>query len=131
MSKHSILFLLFLPFFVVGQNSDSLQNTTSKIILDEKVEVLLNRHINLNKQKGLLGWRLQISSNTDREKAQKIRLQFLLDFPKISAYLSHQEPYFKVTIGNFHTKLQAKKVKDEIRKKYNSYIVPSEIVLYD
>ena len=48
-----------------------------------------------------------------------------------AAYLTHKEPYFKVTIGNFYTKLQAKKVKNEIRKKYNSYIVPSKIVIYD
>ena len=53
----------------------------------------------------------------------------LLDFPDILAYLSHKEPYFKVTIGNFYTKLEAKKVKQEISKKYNSYIVPSEIVI--
>ena len=84
--------------------------------MDKKVRALLNRHIKLNKQAGLMGWRLQIFSDTDREKAQKRRQKFLLDFPEISAYLTHKEPYFKVTIGNFYTKLQAKKVKNEIRK---------------
>ena len=131
MLKHLIPILLFSPFFIFGQNTDILQTSTTKIEMDKKVRALLNRHIKLNQQAGLMGWRLQIFSDTDREKAQKRRQKFLLDFPEISAYLTHKEPYFKVTIGNFYTKLQAKKVKNEIRKKYNSYIVPSKIVIYD
>ena len=131
MLKRLIPILLFSPFFIFGQNTDSLQTSAAKIEMDEKVGALLNRHIKLNKQTGLMGWRLQIFSDIDREKAQKRRKNFLLDFPEIPAYLTHKEPYFKVTIGNFYTKLQAKKVKNEIRKKYNSYIVPSKIVIYD
>ena len=131
MLKRLIPILLFSPFFIFGQNTDSLQTSAAKIQMDKKVGALLNRHIKLNKQTGLMGWRLQIFSDIDREKAQKRRKNFLLDFPEIPAYLTHKEPYFKVTIGNFYTKLQAKKVKNEIRKKYNSYIVPSKIVIYD
>ncbi len=131
MLKRLIPILLFSPFFIFGQNTDSLQTSAAKIEMDEKVGALLNRHIKLNKQTGLMGWRLQIFSDIDREKAQKRRKNFLLDFPKIPTYLTHKEPYFKVTIGDFYTKLQAKKVKNEIREKYNSYIVPSKIVIYD
>ena len=131
MLKRLIPILLFSPFFIFGQNTDSLQTSAPKIEMDEKVSALLNRHVKLNKQTGLMGWRLQIFSDIDREKAQERRKNFLLDFPEIPAYLTHKEPYFKVTIGNFYTKLQAKKVKNEIRKKYNSYIVPSKIVIYD
>ena len=129
MLKKIFYIFLFFPFFTFSQSVDTLQNSRAKIEMEEKVEALLNRHIKLNNQKGLMGWRLQIFSDTDREKAQKRRKQFLLDFPEIPAYLSHKEPYFKVTIGNFYTKLEAKKVKQEISKKYNSYIVPSEIVI--
>ena len=131
MLKRLIPILLFSPFFIFGQNTDSLEIAETNIQAEEKVNELLNRHKTLNKSKGLMAWRLQIFSDTDREKAQKRRKEFLLDFPEIPAYLTHKEPYFKVTIGNFYTKLQAKKVKNEIRKKYNSYIVPSEIVIYD
>ena len=131
MLKRLIPILLFSPFFIFGQNTDSLQTSAAKIQMDKKVGALLNRHIKLNKQTGLMGWRLQIFSDIDREKAQERRKNFLLDFPEIPAYLTHKEPYFKVTIGNFYTKLQAKKVKNEIKKKYNSYIVPSKIVIYD
>lgn len=129
MLRKTFYFFFFFPFFAFSQSVDTLQNSRAKIEMEEKVEALLNRHIKLNNQKGLMGWRLQIFSDTDREKAQKRRKQFLLDFPEIPAYLSHKEPYFKVTIGNFYTRLEAKKLKQEISKKYNSYIVPSEIVI--
>ena len=128
MLRKTFYFFFFFPFFTFSQSVDTLQNSRTKIEMEEKVEALLNRHIKLNNQKGLMGWRLQIFSDTDREKAQKRRKKFLLDFPEIRAYLSHKEPYFKVTIGNFYTKLEAKKAQQEINKKYNSYIVPSEIV---
>ena len=100
--------------------------------MEEKVGELLDRHIKLNKKrKGMLGWRLQIHSDTDREKAKKIRISFMLKFPEIPAYLVHKEPYFKVTVGDFYTRLEALKVQNEIRRRYTSYIVPSNINLVD
>ena len=125
------LYILFvcLPVFLIGQNPDSLQITQTILLGDRKVGALHERHVKLNKEKGVMGWRLQIYSDTDREKAQEARIKFLQNFPEIKAYMSHKSPYFKVVIGNFYTKLQAKKVQNEIRGKYNCYIVPSEIEL--
>ena len=123
-----ILFICF-PIFLIGQNTDSLQITQTTLLGDRKVEVLHERYIKLNKEKGVMGWRLQIYSDTEREKAQEVRIKFLQNFPEVKAYMSHKSPYFKVVIGNFYTKLQAKKVQNEIQNKYNCYIVPSEIEL--
>ena len=138
MLKRLIPILLFSPFFIFGQNTDSLQTSATKIEMDEKVDALLNRHIKLNKQPyqgvatGVMGWRLQLCFAGGREDARKLRIKFQLDFPEYKdVYEKHGNPYFKVTIGNFYTKLQAKKIKNEIRKKYCSYIVPSKIVIYD
>ena len=128
MKKYVTFFILF-PFFLIGQTSDSLNYSSSNpmIIADEKLNELVKRHVLLNKNKGLIGWRLQIFSNTDRKKSQKIRSEFIRFFPEIPSYLTHKEPYFKVVVGDFYTKLQAKKVKQKIISKYNSYIVPSTI----
>tara|TARA_B100000902_G_scaffold36714_2_gene43874 strand:- start:22608 stop:23009 length:402 start_codon:yes stop_codon:yes gene_type:complete len=128
MKKYVTFFILF-PLFVIGQNTDSLNHNSSNPMIkaDKKLDNLIKRHVLLNKDKGLIGWRLQIFSNTDRKKSQKIRSEFLRFFPEIPAYLTHKEPYFKVVVGDFYTKLQAKKVKQKIITKYNSYIVPSII----
>ena len=131
MSKSLLAFFLFSSLFAFGQTNsktDSSESAITNIEMEEKVGELLDRHKKLNKKrKGILGWRLQIHSDTEREKAKKVRLAFMLKFPEIPAYLDHKEPYFKVTVGDFYTRLQALKVKSEIRKKYTSYIVPSNI----
>ena len=131
MIKYLFTIFLFSSFCAIGQTNsktDSTESAITNIEMEEKVGELLDRHIKLNKKrKGILGWRLQIHSDTDREKAKKIRISFMLKFPEIHAYLDHKEPYFKVTVGDFYTRLEALKVQNEIRKKYTSYIVPSNI----
>ena len=126
---------MFSSFYAIGQTNsktDSTESALTNIEMEEKVGELLDRHIKLNKKrKGMLGWRLQIHSDTDREKAKKIRISFMLKFPEIPAYLVHKEPYFKVTVGDFYTRLEALKVQNEIRRRYTSYIVPSNINLAD
>ncbi len=126
---------MFSSFYAIGQTNsktDSTESAITNIEMEEKVGELLDRHIKLNKKrKGMLGWRLQIHSDTDREKAKKIRISFMLKFPEIPAYLVHKEPYFKVTVGDFYTRLEALKVQNEIRRRYTSYIVPSNINLAD
>jgi|TARA_B100000959_G_scaffold100127_1_gene105876 hypothetical protein len=129
MIKQLYILFICLPIFLIGQNTDSLHITQTTLLGDRKVEVLHERYIKLNKEKGVMGWRLQIYSDTEREKAQEVRIKFLQNFPEVKAYMSHKSPYFKVVIGNFYTKLQAKKVQNEIQSKYNCYIVPSEIEL--
>ena len=129
MIKQLYILFICLPIFLIGQNTDSLHITQTTLLGDRKVEVLHERYLKLNKEKGVMGWRLQIYFDTEREKAQEVRIKFLQNFPEVKAYMSHKSPYFKVVIGNFYTKLQAKKVQNEIRGKYNCYIVPSEIEL--
>ncbi len=131
MIKYLFTIFLFSSFCAIGQTNsktDSTESAITNIEMEEKVGELLDRHIKLNKKrKGILGWRLQIHSDTDREKAKKIRISFMLKFPEIPAYLDHKEPYFKVTVGDFYTRLEALKVQNEIRRRYTSYIVPSNI----
>ena len=131
MIKYLFTIFLFSSFCAIGQTNsktDSTESAITNIEMEEKVGELLDRHIKLSKKrKGILGWRLQIHSDTDREKAKKIRISFMLKFPEIPAYLDHKEPYFKVTVGDFYTRLEALKVQNEIRRRYTSYIVPSNI----
>ena len=131
MIKYLFTIFLFSSFCAIGQTNsktDSTESAITNIEMEEKVGELLDRYIKLNKKrKGILGWRLQIHSDTDREKAKKIRISFMLKFPEIHAYLDHKEPYFKVTVGDFYTRLEALKVQNEIRRRYTSYIVPSNI----
>ncbi|MBP8959130.1 MAG: SPOR domain-containing protein [Bacteroidales bacterium] len=94
------------------------------------VDTLLSRYILLNKLRGgLEGFRIQIyrSSNRNaREESNKVRAQFIVDFPDIPSYIEYDKPgYFLVRVGDFRTKMEGTKTLYMIRNKYpNAYMVP-------
>lgn len=79
----------------------------------------------------LSGYRIQIaaySGTNSRAQAESARSSFTSLFPYTQAYLIYAEPYFKVRVGNYHTRLQAYKDLETIRETYPSaYIVPDKI----
>lgn len=77
------------------------------------------------------GYRIQItaySGNNSRNRAEAERASFKANFPGISVYLSYSEPYFKIRVGNYLTRLEAYKDLKRIQLTYpNAYIVPEKI----
>ena len=63
-----------------------------QIIQDEKVDLLVSKHIQINQnKKGIEGYRIQIffdSGNNSKTKAQSIYEGFKAKYPDIRAYLS-------------------------------------------
>lgn len=74
------------------------------------------------------GYRIQINFGQDRNAAMKVRSDFSLKYPGISNYMSYQQPYFKVNVGDFRTKLEAVKNLNLIRKAYpGAFVVNDKI----
>lgn len=77
------------------------------------------------------GYRIQItaySGTNSRNRAEAERAAFKANFPGISVYLSYSEPYFKIRVGNYLTRLEAYKDLKRIQLTYpNAYIVPEKI----
>jgi hypothetical protein len=105
------------------------------IFQDLSVDTLLSRYImanTLSEGGDMKGWRIQIyrSSNRNaREESNKLRAEFMIEFPKIASYADYAEPgYFLVRVGDFRTILEGTKSLYMIRKKYpNAYMVPCNI----
>jgi hypothetical protein len=108
------------------------------IFQDASIDTLLSRYI-LSKKLlggGMEGFRIQIyrSSNRNaREESNKIRAQFMVDFPDIPSYIEYEKPgYFLVRVGNFRTRMEGTKTLYLIRRKYpDAYIVPCIISFSD
>lgn len=101
-----------------------------------EIDTLISRYILANKKLGggMEGYRIQIyrSSNRNaREESNKIRAQFMVDFPDIPSYAEYERPgYFLVRVGDFRTKMEGTKTLYMIRRKYpNAYMVPCIINL--
>lgn len=77
------------------------------------------------------GYRIQIAAYSgvnSKSQAESARNSFNNLFPYTRAYLIYSEPYFKVRVGNYYTRLQAYKDLENIRETYPSaYIVPDKI----
>ena len=79
----------------------------------------------------LNGFRIQIAAYSgvnSKSQAEVARNTFNSLFPYTRSYLIYNEPYFKVRVGNYHSRLQAHKDLETIRLTYPSaYIVPDKI----
>lgn len=77
------------------------------------------------------GYRIQIAAYSgvnSKSQAENAKNSFNNLFPYTKAYLIYNEPYFKVRVGNYFTRLQAYKDLETIKLTYPSaYIVPDKI----
>jgi len=115
MRKVLPFFLFFLP--LLGLSSES-----SVIFLqDPRVEVLLRRNIESNRGVTVDGFRINIffqSGNLSRSNALATQATFSEQFPEIKSYVSFEEPYFRVNVGNFRTRLEAEAALENLRRFY-------------
>jgi hypothetical protein len=121
------LILLFLSLFQA--------NSLAQVVVhaDDKVADLLEKHIQINKNISgkLIGFCVQIcfeSGNNSRERAEKVRMAFLSKYPKNSAYLSFKEPNFRVRVGDFRTRAEARGFREKILADFpQGFVVKDEV----
>ena len=132
MKKVFFLFIL-LPFLSVSQTDTTLSENGSITSINEKgINVLVKKYKNLLKAKtGVEGWRVQIIFKTKKEEIQQLQIAFIKLYPEIPAYLGYEEPYYKVRVGDCKTRLEALKIKHQIRENFpGAYLVPEIINFY-
>jgi len=67
------------------------------------------------------GWRVQVYFGTGhnaRQSAERVRAQFMAQYPGIPVYIIYQQPYFKVRVGNFVDRIAASKFLFLIKEDY-------------
>lgn len=75
----------------------------------------------------LKGYRVQVFLG-DRTKAEEVRRQFMTRHTDTPAYLSYLAPNFRIRVGDLRTKLEAEKLREQLREEYPGlYVVPDEI----
>ena len=77
------------------------------------------------------GYRIQIAAYSgvnSKSQAEYAKNSFNNLFPYTKAYIIYTEPYFKVRVGNYYSRLQAYRELENIKLTYPSaYIVPDKI----
>jgi len=122
-----VLSMCFVTQLVFSQeNSDSLKIiSTTKMVKDHRIDALGETYKSTFKLKG---YRVQIHSGNKKQPANSTRASFSRIHSKTKAHLYYEQPYYKVRVGDFKTKLEALKYKNFINKEFpNSFIVKDEI----
>ncbi len=120
-----MLSLLFVKVF--SQDTGKL----NVILHDLRIERLVDKHIAINKEKETIsGYRIQICSSANRNLALEIKAELQLGYPDLKSYLSYHQPYYKLRIGDYHTRLEAEKHRQLIIGDYkDAFIVSDEIFI--
>lgn len=123
---------LFIMLFVLAASGAGAQNKHAEIIQDRKVDILVDKYIYLNRhQITLSGWRIQIffdsGANSKRKASEVLRL-FNERYPESQAYLSFKEPYYRVRVGDFRTRLEAEGFLRKIHAQYPNAFATSDLI---
>lgn len=99
----------------MAQTSDS-DNFHLQVIKDSRLDVLVQKQVNLNMLAlhHVSGYRIQVISTMDRARALAAKAKLLNMFPAQPCYLSYQSPYFRVRIGNFRNRNDAKVLESQL-----------------
>jgi hypothetical protein len=127
-NKLTILFFVWLSGIYVATAQNS---TFVKVKSDPSVDSLIERNIEANKAaNGIQGYRVQIFFGSERKAANDAKTKFLQMMPEEEVYLIYQQPYFKVRVGDYRTRLEAEAVYRKLLYDFEKvFIIPDKINL--
>lgn len=82
---------------------------------DCDINFLLNAHYDKNKNCDVAdGYRVQIMNSSNRDDVYAKKAEVYSHFTDFKGYIIYDQPYYKLRIGDFLTKLEARKHLDQI-----------------
>jgi SPOR domain len=66
------------------------------------------------------GYRLQIMYSNDKAEVMAAKTKFYQLFPSVRAYVHYEQPYYKLRVGDFKTRLDVARALDQISLSYPS-----------
>jgi hypothetical protein len=126
------LFAFFYSVIITAQEITTSTPDSSIIITkDARLDELISKQREQNIiNPNMHGYRIQIYFGGVRQKASEVKLEFVSKFPDVPAYLSYQQPNFKVRVGDYRSRFEAQKFLKSIEGIFPTcFIVPDEVKL--
>lgn len=110
-------------FVLIGLSSFS-QTDSNDIVVhkDPRIELLIKKQIEINEittrnsRRFVDGYRIQVISTNNRNKAMEAKTKIYQRFPELKAYLMYQSPFFRLKVGNFMEREEAENYLQDILK---------------
>ncbi len=127
-----IFIIVFLAGLLGNLFAQNIDKNSTVIINDARIDSLLQLHIEYNrKYPTFQGYRVQIlkvSGNDALETIEKSKTDFLEKHENTPVYLTFNEPYYRVRVGDFRTRLDAERFLKKIGKEYpGAWVIQDEI----
>ncbi|TNF48658.1 MAG: SPOR domain-containing protein [Bacteroidetes bacterium] len=93
---------------------------------------------NFIKQRGMIippatspqmsGYRVQLIFDSNKKIVDDARSKFISQHPKIDTYISYSAPHFTLKVGDFRSKQDAEKIKDELMRDFPTCFIVKETI---
>ncbi|MDP9046859.1 MAG: SPOR domain-containing protein [Bacteroidota bacterium] len=116
----------FLPAISFAQTRGKVE-----VVKDPLIDTLIARRPTLNRsnlntgEETTYGYRVQIFFGSNRQAAYNAQEKFREEYPELRTYITYTEPNFKVQAGDFRTRLEAERLRNELTQMFNSLFVIS------
>ncbi|HIZ85407.1 MAG TPA: hypothetical protein IAC04_02840 [Candidatus Coprenecus stercoravium] len=101
----------------------------SSVGMSDSLSVAMMRQIEKNKARTAQGYRIRIyfdNSQDARMISEQIVDTFAVHYPDVPVYRIYDNPYFKVTVGEFRSKADAMRFLEAIRPEYPTVFLVKE-----
>ena len=118
--KLQTIIIFIIPFLGFSQNQNSLNDKKETIFISQtKINDLVDKYKQILKKKnGVDGWRLQIKFTLKQEQIRPFQSKFSRLYPDINTHVTFDSPFYKLSVGNFRTKMEALKLKKRISQHF-------------
>lgn len=129
MKKLFLLLILFSCRSASCQNFDTLAKGPITVYQQDMITPLLSNYRVYNEIKSAVqGYRVQIIASTVRKTVLDSRDIFTGQYPNVKTYIIYQQPYFKLRVGDFETRIEAVQFLNKIADVFQSaFIVQDDI----
>jgi len=128
----AIIYCIFfaLVFTLSAYSSNAQERGKVEVIKDPRIDTLAAHRLSLRAKNpealSSNGYRVQIFYGSGRSDAYNAQARFQAKYPGIRTYLSYNEPDFKVKAGDFRTKLEAEKLRQELQGSFTNLFIIAE-----
>ena len=125
-----LLLIVILTVFAFGgfaQNKGSLH-----VNQDSRVERLMKRQRDVYAVSNTMsGFRVQIFMEIGNEAvdhAEMVKKEFTENFPELPIYLSYEQPYYRLRVGDFRNRVEAQKYLKILKPQYSLAFVTADVI---
>lgn len=115
-----LIFLLFVCLLSIEMTAQSIIRVDS----DPAIERLSQQFIQYHRETDELpGWRVQLLATSDRRAVEQARSTFVRKFPEYKVQWEYSEPFYRLRVGAFQTRLEANTLLIKLRSEYPAAVL--------